>query len=85
DATPNADPATIVQLYEQQKSNPAFSLANFVNQYFTPPSEPVITPPANQTLREHINWLWPALTRTTTSAPPNSSLIPLPKPYVVPG
>jgi alpha,alpha-trehalase len=85
DATPNADPATIVQLYEQQKNTTGFSLANFVNQYFTPPSEPVITPPANQTLREHINWLWPALTRTTTSAPPNSSLIPLPKPYVVPG
>ena len=85
DATPNADPAVIVQLYQQQKNNPGFSLANFVNQYFTPPSEPVITPPANQTLREHINWLWPALTRTTTSAPPNSSLIPLPKPYVVPG
>jgi alpha,alpha-trehalase len=85
DATPNADPAAIVQLYEQQKNNPGFSLASFVNQYFTPPSEPVITPPPNQTLREHINWLWPALTRTTTSAPANSSLIPLPKPYVVPG
>ncbi|MFL9922110.1 alpha,alpha-trehalase TreA [Paraburkholderia fungorum] len=85
DATPNADPAAIVQLYEQQKNNPGFSLASFVNQYFTPPSEPVITPPPNQTLREHINWLWPALTRTTASAPANSSLIPLPKPYVVPG
>jgi alpha,alpha-trehalase len=50
DATPNADPAAIVQLYEQQKNNPGFSLASFVNQYFTPPSEPVITPPPNQTL-----------------------------------
>ena len=52
DATPNADPAAIVQLYQQQKNNPGFSLASFVNQYFTPPSEPVITPPANQTLRD---------------------------------
>ncbi|WP_126877160.1 alpha,alpha-trehalase TreA [Paraburkholderia kururiensis] len=85
DATPNAAPAAIVQAYEQQKNQPGFSLAAFVNQYFTPPSEPVITPPANQTLREHIDWLWPALTRTTTSAPPYSSLIPMPKPYVVPG
>jgi alpha,alpha-trehalase len=85
DATPNADPATIVQLYDAHKNDAGFSLADFVNKYFTPPSEPVIMPPANQSLRDHINWLWPALTRTTTSAPPNSSLIPMPKPYVVPG
>ena len=40
DATPNADPAAIVQLYEQQKNNPGFSLSAFVAQYFTPPVEP---------------------------------------------
>ncbi len=45
----------------------------------------MITPPPNQTLREHIDWLWPELTRTNTTAPPHSALIPLPKPYVVPG
>ena len=65
DATPNADPAAIVQLYEQQKNNPGFSLKNFVAQYFTPPIDQVITPPPNQSLREHIDWLWPELTRTT--------------------
>ncbi|OLL27737.1 trehalase [Burkholderia sp. SRS-W-2-2016] len=85
DATPNTDPATIVQLYEAQKNQPNFSLKNFVNQYFTPPVDQGITPPANQSLREHIDWLWNGLTRTTTSAPDYSSLIPLPKPYVVPG
>ena len=85
DALPNGDPATIVQLYDAHKNDKGFSLAAFVNQYFTPPSEPVITPPAGQSLRDHINWLWPALTRTTTSAPQYSSLIPMPKPYVVPG
>lgn len=85
DATPNADPAAIVQLYEQQKNNPGFSLSAFVAQYFTPPVDQVITPPPNQSLREHIDWLWPALTRTTTSVPANSSLIPMPKSYVVPG
>ncbi|KND61728.1 Trehalase Periplasmic trehalase precursor [Candidatus Burkholderia verschuerenii] len=77
DSTPKMAPAQIVQLYEQQKLAPNFSLKAFVNQYFTPP--------ANQTLREHIDWLWPQLTRTTTTAPPYSSLIPMPKPYVVPG
>ncbi|SAK54576.1 trehalase [Caballeronia arationis] len=87
DATPKADPATIVAYYEQQKNNPGFSLSAFVAQYFTPPTDQVITPPPNQTLREHIDWLWPRLTRETTAAtvPANSSLIPMPKPYVVPG
>jgi len=85
DATPNAEPITIVRLYEASKDQPGFSLTAFVNQYFTPPPDQSVTPPPNQTLREHIDWLWPALTRTTTSAPDNSSLIPMPKPYVVPG
>ncbi|MEX3954833.1 alpha,alpha-trehalase TreA [Trinickia sp. EG282A] len=85
DSTPNTDPATIVELYESQKNQPGFSLQAFVNQYFTPPPDQSITPPAGQTLREHIDWLWTGLTRTTTTAPDYSSLIPLPKPYVVPG
>ncbi|MBB5457994.1 alpha,alpha-trehalase TreA [Paraburkholderia sp. Cpub6] len=85
DATPNGNPAAIVQLYETQKNQPDFSLQKFVSQYFTPPPDQSITPPPNQSLREHIDWLWNGLTRTTTSAPDYSSLIPLPKPYVVPG
>ncbi|MEB2485685.1 alpha,alpha-trehalase TreA [Burkholderia multivorans] len=85
DATPDTDPATIMQLYQQQKSQPGFSLKAFVDQHFTPPAQGGVTPPPNQTLREHIYWLWPQLTRTTPTAPPYSSLIPMPKPYVVPG
>jgi alpha,alpha-trehalase len=87
DAVPTSDPASIVQQYEQSKNQPHFDLKQFVLAHFTLPSEPVITPPSGQTLREHIDWLWPKLTRTTTAAdvPPASSLIPLPKPYVVPG
>ncbi|PRF41295.1 alpha,alpha-trehalase [Burkholderia multivorans] len=85
DATPDTDPATIMQLYQQQKSQPGFSLKAFVDQHFTPPAQGGVTPPPNQTLREHIDWLWPQLTRTTPTAPPYSSLIPIAKPYVVPG
>lgn len=85
DALPKAAPAVIVQAYQVQRSVPGFSLKAFVDQYFTPPVDTPVTPPTGQSLRAHINWLWPALTRTTTTAPDNSSLIPLPKPYVVPG
>jgi alpha,alpha-trehalase len=36
-------------------------------------------------MEEHIRALWPALTRTADQVDPRSSLIPLPKAYVVPG
>src|SRR4051812_47556699 len=85
DAVPKADPATIVAQYDAQKDQPGFSLAAFVARYFTPPTDTSITPPPGQSLREHIDWLWPQLTHTTTTAPDWTSLVPLPKPYVVPG
>jgi alpha,alpha-trehalase len=37
------------------------------------------------TMEEHIDALWPALTRAADQADPRSSLIPLPNAYVVPG
>jgi alpha,alpha-trehalase len=85
DAIPKADPAVILKQYELHRNDAGFSLKAFADQYFTAPAETSVSPPAGQGLREHIDWLWPALTRTTSSAPDNSSLIPLPKPYVVPG
>lgn len=85
DAVPKATPAAIMLVYQTQKNVPGFSLKAFMDQYFVPPIDTSITPPEGQSLREHINWLWPALTRTTTTVPDNSSLIPVPKPYVVPG
>ncbi|HEY2023748.1 MAG TPA: alpha,alpha-trehalase TreA [Paraburkholderia sp.] len=85
DAIPKGNPATIVQMYDAQKGQSGFSLPAFVNDNFTLPADQSITPPPNQSLRDHIDWLWSGLTRTTTSAPDYSSLIPLPKPYVVPG
>jgi alpha,alpha-trehalase len=85
DAVPKGDPAAIVADYRAHRNDAGFSLKAFVDEHFTPPAESGVTPPANQGLREHIDWLWPALTRRTPSAPDNSSLLPLPRPYVVPG
>jgi hypothetical protein len=44
-----------------------FDLRAFVEAHFALPDESGITPPENQSLREHIEWLWPALTRSTTT------------------
>ncbi|HTV19513.1 MAG TPA: alpha,alpha-trehalase TreA [Polyangiaceae bacterium] len=85
DAVPLFEPDQILADYAAERDAADFDLRAFVEAHFALPDESGITPPENQSLREHIEWLWPALTRTTTSAPPNSSLVPLPEPYVVPG
>jgi alpha,alpha-trehalase len=85
DATPRDDPAAILASYRAERSEPGFSLKSFVDAHFAPPADTPVHPPADQGLREHVAWLWPALTRSTADAPPGGSLLPLPRPYVVPG
>jgi alpha,alpha-trehalase len=85
DAVPLFDPQQIRQAFAAQSRISGFDLAAFVDAHFSLPVDQSVTPPPNQSLRDHINWLWPALTRTTPSVPAWSSLIPLPEPYVVPG
>jgi alpha,alpha-trehalase len=85
DATPKGDPAAILADWRAQRERPGFSLKDFVDAHFTPATETPVDPPAGQSLRAHIEWLWPALTRRTPDAPAGSSLLPLPRPYVVPG
>lgn len=87
DAVPNSDPLTILADYRMQRRQSGFDLRHFVEVNFTLPGEgEKYVPPAGQTLREHIDDLWPVLTRTTDKASNKwDSLLPLPKPYVVPG
>lgn len=86
DAVPKSDPLMILADYRMQRNQSSFDLRHFVEVNFTLPEKgkPYV-PPAGQNLREHINALWPELTRTTDSAGKWDSLLPLPKPYVVPG
>lgn len=86
DAVPKSDPLMILADYRMQRNQYSFDLRHFVDVNFTLPEEKEkYVPPAGQSLREHINSLWPVLTRTTDSAAKWDSLLPLPKPYVVPG
>ena len=87
DAVPKSDPLMILADYRMQRTQSSFDLRNFVEMNFTLPSEgEKYVPPAGQSLREHIDDLWPVLTRTTDKASNKwDSLLPLPKPYVVPG
>ncbi|WP_338563000.1 alpha,alpha-trehalase TreA [Erwinia sp. E_sp_B01_3] len=86
DAVPKSNPSTILADWQMQKNQRNFDLKHFVETNFTLPAEgEKYVPPAGQSLREHINGLWPVLTRSAKQAGQWDSLLPLPKPYVVPG
>ena len=87
DAVPQADPGEILKEYQAERPDSAAALKRFVEAHFVMPS-PVVgapSPPDQVTITEHIDGLWAALTRSSAAAPPHSSLLPVPQPYVVPG
>ncbi len=79
DAIALEEPAAIMRAF----ANNTQPLAVFVGRFFVSSTFPPVSPPANQTVPERIAWLWPYLTRRTVVS--NSSLIALPKSYIVPG
>ena len=88
DALPTAAPAEIVAAYEQQRGRPGFDLKVFVGQYFTPPvaATDLYHSSIQAGIRAHLDTLWTVLSRPAAlQPPPYSSLLPLPRPYVVPG
>lgn len=87
DCAPKFDPREILARYRQQCSLPDFNLSHFVDMHFDPPEVHAshYIADANQTIIEHIDGLWEVLTRKPVDHPPQSSLLALPEPYVVPG
>ncbi len=87
DARPKAEPSVIAARYDSARHAPGFVLRAFVEQNFDlpKPAGDGYHTVASQGMLAHLNALWPVLTRSPDSTDPRSSLIPLPKPYVVPG
>jgi alpha,alpha-trehalase len=87
DATPKEPPAAILSSYHHHPPTSTAALKEFVMAHFVLPlpAETLPSPPTQVALREHIDLLWPVLTRSTPTAPAYSSLLSLPQPYVVPG
>ena len=88
DALPTAPPAEVVAAYEKQRGQPGFDLQVFVKQYFTPPVASTDLYHSNIAagIRAHLDTLWTVLSRPAQLVPvAYSSLLPLPRPYVVPG
>jgi alpha,alpha-trehalase len=87
DALPKAPPGVILEEYGRVRRESGFDLRAFVTKYFAVslPAESRYRSQPGQDVREHIDTLWPVLTREPDQPKPHSSLLPLPYRYVVPG
>ncbi|MEW5290856.1 alpha,alpha-trehalase TreF [Erwinia papayae] len=87
DCAPKTEPERILYRYYLQREQDDFNLLTFVLENFDLPrahdSRYVSDP--GRTMAEHIDALWPVLTRQPEKHSEFSSLLPLPEPYVVPG
>ncbi|MGH8151145.1 MAG: alpha,alpha-trehalase TreF [Rhodanobacteraceae bacterium] len=87
DASPNRDPEDILAEYRSHHQHKAFDLKRFVHANFTVqhPDPKAYVAPKGRPLKEHIDTLWDALSRKPEEHPAISSLLPLPRTYVMPG
>ena len=94
DAAPRQRPATILAAWQRERNQPGFQLKAFVEAHFVMPANGSVPFQSNVQagLRHHLDTLWTVLARP--AAPPADptdslaafgSLVPLPKPYLVPG
>lgn len=87
DAIPRSAPEVVMAEYQRRRHDAQFDLRSFVLQHFELP-QPVDTGYRSDPSRDvvaHIDALWSVLTRQADRVDPYSSLLPLPRPYVVPG
>jgi alpha,alpha-trehalase len=87
DAVPKSPPLEILRLYHSNRPRSRAELKLFVEQHFELPQE--VTDPGAATnlqpIEERIRTLWGQLRREPRAPPLYSSLLPLPRPFVVPG
>ena len=87
DATPKYSVATINEAFDELDEKTPASMRSFVQEYFTLPGGQESSGDASVEIpvRERIEQLWDVLSRAADQVEPNSSLIALPRPYIVPG
>ena len=85
DMVPQFPPDVILKRYSALKFKDSLSLRNFVLSNFYLPANPPATITKDLALKDHLEQLWNALTRPKDSIRKNSSLLPLPGAYIVPG
>src|SRR5262245_50056093 len=87
DARPRVAPGDLAKQYLDARAGAGLTLRRFVDENFEIP-RPVgrdFQTDTTETMEQHIQTLWPVLTRPADRVDERSSLIPLPNAYVVPG
>ena len=88
DSIPKTEPELILDHYHSEKKKASFDLKKFILSNFNLPEEKeaVIDLPEKRNMKEHIKLLWQVLKREApTDKNKYSTLIPIPKPYIIPG
>src|SRR6476619_4194859 len=85
DAVPKAAPEVILKKYEATKGDSSFDLKTFVTDNFFVPTPTSAKVTEGVPLKAHLDELWNVLQRKADVKQPYSSLLPLAKPYIVPG
>ena len=87
DAIPDGPPPQIMADYRKQKQLPGFDLKAFVALHFATPKEhfEVYKRRPNRSVGDYIHDMWEVLRREADEVEPYSSLLPLGRPYIVPG
>ena len=87
DCTAKYPYAEIKAAFENEKERTDFDLKAFVLEHFEVPSSisSDFKSDPNKTAIQHVNALWPVLKRESDNITIGSTLIPLPKSYIVPG
>lgn len=86
DAVPKGDVATILQKFGELDHAKTATLRSFIEENFKLPERDVAPDrTAVPDVQERIEQLWDVLSRAADRVEPNSSLLALPHPYIVPG
>ncbi len=87
DSRVRRSPADVAEAYTAARNAPGFSLRAFVEEHFVMPRAAAadFRSDTAQSMEDHIRALWPALTRAADVPDAQSTLIPLPNAYIVPG
>ncbi|MCF1192867.1 alpha,alpha-trehalase TreF [Mangrovimonas sp. AS39] len=87
DATALDSYDAILKDYQQKRTNGNLDLESFVHRYFEVPkvNDLHFKTDTTNSASEHIERLWPVLTKVKDSVGLRNSLIPLPNAYIVPG
>ena len=87
DYIPKFDEASIIEKYTQTHVAPDFDLSKFIHENYQANSQTTneYKSDTSKPIAQHLEDLWPILTREPEQQEANGSLIRLPSRYVVPG